>query len=92
MIRKYIIFGKQVFLSSARREVQTEEETQEPIELRMPIDILWKCEVIIREAEFLQSMAEDPNKIKDTYKSLLKLVTPYAVFEKDRTWLLEQEY
>lgn len=90
MIRKYLIFGKQVFLSSARRELQSDEDVPAPIEIRMPIEVFWDCEEIIRNAEYMQSTGEDPNRIKDTYTSLLKLVTPYAVLEKDRIWLLEQ--
>ena len=90
MIRKFLIFGKQVFLSSTQREVPMEEDTQPPIELKMPVEILWKGQDIIREAEFMLSNNEDQIRVKDTYMRLLKLVTPYAVFEKDRIWLHEQ--
>ena len=91
MIRKYLIFGKQVFLSSTRRELQLEQEVHSPIEIKMPVEVLWKCNEILKDAEYLQSVNEDQNKIKDRYKVLLKLVTPYAVLEKDRIWLLEQD-
>ena len=73
-----------------QREVPIDEDTQPPIELRMPLDILWKGQEIIKEAEFMLSNNDDQVRIKDTYKRLLKLVTPYAVLEKDRTWLHEQ--
>lgn len=90
MIRKYLIFGKQVFLSSAPREVHADEEVQPNIELRMPIEVFWQCEEIIKNTEYMQSTNEDLNRVKDSYKLLLKVVTPYAVLEKDRIWLLEQ--
>ncbi len=89
MIRKYLIFGKQVFISSAKFEIQTDEAVPSPIELRLPIEIFWESEKLVKKAEFLQSMNEDANRIKDAYKELLVLVTPYAVLEKDRLWLLE---
>lgn len=90
MIRKYLIFGKQVYLSSIRREIPSEEELPSGIEVRVPLDVLWKGQDILKHAEYLQSIGEEQSRILDTYKTLLKLMAPYAVLEKDRLWLYEQ--
>lgn len=90
MIRKYLIFGKQVYLSSIRREVPSEEEVPGGIEVRIPLDILWKAQEILKQAEYLQSIGEEQSRILDTYKTLLTLMAPYAVLEKDRMWIYEQ--
>jgi hypothetical protein len=90
VIRKYIIFGKQVFLSSSPREIQVGEDLASPIELKMPVEVLWDAEEIIKQAEYMLAISEDQAKVKDTYKELLRILTPYAVMEKDRLWLLEQ--
>ncbi len=90
MIRKYIIFGKQVYLSSMRREIPSEEELPTAIEVRIPLEVLWKGQEIMKQAEYLLSIGEEQSRILDTYKGLLKLLSPYAVLEKDRLWLYEQ--
>ena len=90
MIRKYLIFSKQVFLSSVAREIPAGDEAMTPIELRLPVEVLWKGQEILKEAEYLLSINEDQVRVKDMYKRLLKLMMPYAVLEKDRLWLLEQ--
>ncbi|MCX6117246.1 MAG: hypothetical protein NT027_06875 [Proteobacteria bacterium] len=77
-------------MSSAPREIQTGEDVPQPIELKLPLEVLWQAEEVIRSAEYMLSSSEDQSRIKDTYKKLLQILTPYAVSEKDRTWLFEQ--
>lgn len=89
MIRKYLIIGKQITLSSTRFDMAGEDGTPGPIELRLPVDVLWKAQEFMKEAEIQLSSGEDPQTVKDTYARLIKLLTPYCASEKDRTWLYD---
>lgn len=60
------------------------------IEVRIPLDVLWQGQEILKRAEYLQSIGEEQSKVLETYQSLLKLMAPYAVLEKDRLWIYEQ--
>lgn len=90
MIRKYLIFGKQLILSSTRFEIPREEGTPAPMEIKLPVEELWKAQEILKKVDLLQSTGEDAHTIKDEYSALLKLLIPYCTSEKDRAWLYEQ--
>ncbi len=90
MIRKYLIFGKQLVLSSTRFELPREDGVPGPIEVKLPVEELWKAQDILKNVDLLQATGEDPHTIKDSYQELLKLLIPYCVSEKDRSWIYEQ--
>ena len=90
MIRKYLIIGKQVILTSTRFDIAREEGVPGPIEVKLPIEILWQAQEFLKIAELQLASGEDSHTVKDTYEKLLKLMIPYCALEKDRVWLYEQ--
>jgi len=90
LIRKYLIIGKQIALSSTRHEVSREDGVPHPMEVKIPVEILWQAQDIIKSAEFQQASGEDAQTVKNTYKTLIKLLAPHCTSEKDRQWLYEQ--
>ena len=90
MIRKYLIIGKQITLSSARYEITREDGVPPPIEIKMPVEVLWQAQEILKKAENQLSSGEDTQTVKDTYSKLLRLLSPHTASEKDRAWLLDQ--
>jgi hypothetical protein len=90
VIRKYLIIGKQITLSSARFDVTRDDGVPPPIEIKMPVEVLWQAQEILKKAESLISAGEDTQTIKDTYSKLLRLLIPHTTSEKDRAWLLDQ--
>ncbi len=90
MIRKYLIIGKQLVLSSTRFDIAREDGVPPPIEVRLPVEILWQAQAILKKAELQLASGEDLHSIKDTYEKLLKILVPYCSLEKDRVWLYEQ--
>lgn len=90
MIRKFLIIGKQITLSSTRYEITREDGVPPPIEIKMPVEVLWQAQEILKKAESQISTGEDNQTVKDTYSKLLRLLIPHAALEKDRVWLLDQ--
>lgn len=84
MIKKYLIYGKQIFLSSKRHD---EGESRKVIELSMPLQIFWDVEKLLKEAEYMISTNEDQVVLNSKYFQILKTVLPCVVYEKDRVWL-----
>ena len=89
MIRKYLIIGKQLILSSTRFEISREDGVPPPIEVKLPVEVLWQAQDILKKAELQLSTGEDQQTVKDTYTSLLKLLIPHCTSEKDRAWLYD---
>ena len=90
MIRKYLIIGKQITLSSTRFEVNRDDGVPPPIEIRMPVEVLWQAQEILKKAEHQAASGEDVQSVKDTYSKLISLLIPYTSSEKDRTWLQDK--
>jgi hypothetical protein len=90
LIRKYLIIGKQVILTSTRFDIAREDGVPGPIEVKLPIEVLWQAQDILKSAELQLSSGEDTHTVKDTYEKLLKMLIPYCSLEKDRVWLYEQ--
>jgi hypothetical protein len=90
VIKKYLIIGKHITLSSTRFEVAREDDAPGPIEVRAPVDVIWKAQEILKEAEIQLSSGEGSQAIKDTYSRLLKLLAPHCTAEKDRLWVYQQ--
>ena len=90
MIRKFLIIGKQVILTSIRFDISREEGVPPPIEVKLPVDILWQAQAILKNAELQLASGEDSHTVKDTYEKVLRLLIPYCTSEKDRAWLYEQ--
>lgn len=89
VIRKYLILGRQLSLSSTRFEIALEEGAPGPIEVRAPVDVLWKAQELLKQSEIQISSGEDPHAIKETHTKVLKLLIPHCTSEKDRTWLYD---
>lgn len=90
MIRKYLILGKQIQLSSTMYVVSGEEGNTHPIEVKLPIETFWKAEEILKQAEYQLSSGEDSQMVQDTYTKLLKLLAPHCTTEKDRALIYDK--
>jgi len=91
LIRKYLILGKQIQLSSTMHVVSSDDESNAyPIEIKLPVETFWKAEEMIKQAEYQLSSGEDPQTIKDTYMKLLKLLAPHCTTEKDRATIYDK--
>lgn len=90
MIRKYLILGRQIQLSSSKHVVSGNEGNVYPIEIKLPVEIFWQAEEIIKLAEYQLSTGEDPQTVKDTYNKLLKLLAPHCISEKDRSLVYDK--
>ncbi len=90
MIKKYLIIGKQITLSSTKFELPREGDAPGPIEVKAPIEVFWQAQEILKEVEILTSAGEGPQMIKDAQTKLLKLLAPHCTAEKDRTWVYQQ--
>lgn len=85
MIRKYLVIGRQIQMSSKRNE--RKEENLRELEVLMPIETYWKIEKILKDTDYMIASGEDNVAIQDTYKRIFRLIVAYAVTEKDRAWL-----
>ena len=90
VIRKYLILGKQIQLSSTMHVVEGDEGNTHPIEVKLPVETYWKAEEMIKQAEYQLSAGEDSQTVKDTYMKLLKLLAPHCTTEKDRATVYDK--
>lgn len=90
MIKKYLIIGKQITLSSTKYDVPRDGDAPGPIEVKAPIDVFWQAQEILKEADLQLSAGDGPQMLKDTHAKLLKLLAPHCTSEKDRTWVYQQ--
>lgn len=91
MIRKYLILGKQIQLSSTMHVVSGDDgHNAYPIEIKLPVETFWKAEEMIKQAEYQLASGEDPQTVKDTYTKILKLLAPHCTTEKDRAILYDK--
>lgn len=82
MIRKYLVVGKQIFMTSKKLEDQSAKIPT--VELLLPINLYWELEALMKRIDYLQSAGEDPVLINDHYQQLYRKVVKYVVSEKDR--------
>ena len=85
MIRKYLVIGKRVSLASSRRD--SINSVVPPLEILMPVDVFWQIEEHLKRYDLMASSGEESAILSEITKTILKLVTPYAVTEKERLWL-----
>ncbi len=90
MIRKYLIIGKQIQLSSTKHVVSDDHGNVHPIEIKLPIETYWKAEEMLKHAEYQLSSGEDPQTVKESYIKVLKLLAPHCTSEKDRIAVFEK--
>ncbi len=86
MIKKYLVCGKQVFLTS-KKFVDSLTDSNTIIEVIMPITRYWEIKDLISKVEFIMAQSEDQSEITDLYKKIFQKAAPYGVMEKDRQWL-----
>ncbi len=85
MIRKYLVVGRHVYISSKKKE--SKDETVRELEVFLPIEVFWKVEKILKDADYLIASGDENVSVQETYKLVLKKVSSFAVSEKDRAWL-----
>jgi len=88
MIRKFLVVGKQMYLTSIKRDLG--QENVMTTELLMPVETYWKVKELLRKADYMQASGEDQAGINEMYRRVLKEVMNCGVQEKDRVWLLEK--
>jgi len=85
LIRKYLVCSRHLVLSSSRHD---EPGSKVPIvELLLPIKEFWEVEELMKFIDYLVASNEDPILVNETMQKIFKKVAPYAVNEKDRTFL-----
>lgn len=88
MIRKYLVCSRPLFISTKRLD---EHGNKAPVvELLLPLKIFWEVEELLKTMDYLIASNEDPLLVTDSTKKVFKKVAPYAVHEKDRTFLHEK--
>jgi hypothetical protein len=88
MIRKFLVVGKQMYLTAIKRDLGSEPVTV--TELLMPVETYWRIKEMLRKADYLIAAGDDPAGVAEIYRKVLKEVVNYGVAEKDRIWLLEK--
>lgn len=88
MIRKYLVVGKQIYMSSKRQEKK--DESLRELEVLLPIETFWKIEKILKESDYMIASGDDHVAVQDTYRRIFSLIVAFAVSEKDRAWLNER--
>lgn len=83
-----MVTAQQVFLVSQKKEVTGKEAVA--IELDMPPEEFWKMQEMTREAEYLLANGNEPLKVVDINRKILKMAMPHAVSEKDRVWIQDK--
>jgi hypothetical protein len=90
LIRKYLILGKHIQLSSTKHDLSDSESGEYPVEIKLPIETFWKAEEMLKLAEYQLSSGEDPQTVKDTYSKILRLLAPHCITEKDRALIYDK--
>lgn len=85
MIRKYLIVGKHIYLSTTK--VEDEFGHQKNIDLVMPINVYWATQEVLRTADYLIVAGEPQADTTELYRKAFRLVRSYTVFEVDRAYL-----
>ena len=67
-----------------------QDEQNLTIELQMPIEKFWELESVVKETDFYVAAGDSPVELRDIQRKLFRLAAPYAVQEKQRTWLYEK--
>jgi len=88
MIRKFLVVGKQMYLTAIKRDLGSDPVTV--TELLMPVETYWRIKEMLRKADYLIASGDDPAGVAEIYRKVLKEVVNYGVAEKDRAWLLEK--
>lgn len=85
MIRKYLVCGKQMFLTSKKLE---ENEQKIPVcELLLPIQLFWELEDLLKKLDYLLASHEDPVVVNDLSARIFRKIVKYVVHEKDRIFI-----
>lgn len=88
MIRKYLVCGKQVFLSS--KKLEDSGQKIPVLELLLPINLFWDVEKLLQRLDYLIASNEDPVLISEQTRRIYTRVVKYVVSEKDRVFLQDK--
>lgn len=81
--------GRQIYYTATKPSSDLDESVR-VIDLQIPLRTYWESERLLKQADYLIASAEENSEIREYYARLLRLVAPYAINEKDRTWLYER--
>ncbi len=88
MIKKFLIYGKNTILFSTRPPGELSSDEFKFIECAMPVEIYWEVQKNIDDHQYLIIMKDNPSELSTSLKKIFKLLSPYAILEKEREWLL----
>lgn len=87
MIRKYLIYGKQLYLAQNRANLTSEADLI--FELLLPTEHFVTLREMLREADYKMASGEDRTAMLAHYRKVMKFASRFAVLEKDRSWLIQ---
>lgn len=88
MIRRYLVYGKQLFLTS--RRLEEAEGVKAPIvELLLPLKLFWELEETLKRIDYMIVTNEDPVVVNDWQRKVLQKIVSYTTTEKDRATINE---
>jgi hypothetical protein len=90
MIRKYLVIGKHLHLSSKRIEDPTGNTKVPIIELLLPLEVFWEIEDLLARIDYLTAAGEDQVQLNDCYARIYKKIGRYTLHEKDRGFVAER--
>ena len=92
MIRKYLVCGKQMFLSGKKLEGTNIKGGDVSFECLLPLDVFWELEKLFKHLEYSQASGGDPTQTSDLTQNIMKKISTFVVNEKDRIALREIIY
>lgn len=57
------------------------------IPLNMPIETYWQLADLLKNADYVLASGDDTSGVVEIYQRVFAKAAPYAIQEKDRTWL-----
>ncbi len=88
MIKKVLVFGKQVYMVSQKPDASAEQGAM--VDLLMPVETYWKAEELLNQMNYLQASGETQSEIFAVIRKLIQLCLPYVQTEKSRKVLTDK--
>lgn len=74
-------------MSAIKQELS--EENYAIFDMIMPIRAYWGAKDLLVQADYLSAHGAEVVELQDVFKKVFRHLAPYAVFEKDRLWLIK---
>lgn len=80
--------GKQLFFASQAPDPHL--ELGRVIELKMPIEVFWEAEKVLKKVTYLSASGEPLTEINVEVNRLYQLLAPFCVDEANRIWMVDK--